>query len=139
MFIRLFFLFAALVAVPVTSAEVLQVPARGRFFVAKGWRLDAWRLVPRGRRVRIELTAAKNLCLDGGRCRVVRTLTLPRAVTRDGAVLRFEDGAGRVHILGTLDPEDPSRVRLARGIDVRWEAAGTFLLVDTDETHPALD
>lgn len=128
-------LMALLLAASGCQAEVLQLRARGRFYLAQGWSLAYWGLeeAPAGLALRLE--AERSPCLPERRCAVSRSLPLPDRVRREGRALTYTDRAGRHHVLAVLRDGE---YELSEGIDVRWDRGGTFLLVDTDATLPRL-
>lgn len=128
-------LLALLVFASSGHAEVLQLKARGRFYLAQNWTLAYWGLDESRGGIALRLEAERSPCLPGRRCEVTRTLRLPETVEREGPALIYTDRVGRRHVLAVLRSGE---YELGEGIDVRWDREGTFLLVDTEASLPRL-
>jgi hypothetical protein len=128
-------LLALLLAASTGHAEVLQLKARGRFYLAQGWTLAYWGLEDARGGVALHLEAERSPCLPERACVVTRRLRLPDTIRREGPALTFTDAAGRRHVLAV---RRDGEYHLGEGIDVRWDRAGTFLLIDTDASLPHL-
>ena len=137
MFVRMLImgLMALLVVASASRAEVLQIEARGRFYLARGWTLAYWGLEEVRGGVALRLEAERSPCIPERACEVTRSLRLPVTVRREGPALTFADRQGRRHVLAV---RRDGEFELGEGIDVRWDRKGTFLLIDTDASLPRL-
>lgn len=128
-------LLALFLVTSAAQAEVLRLKARGRFYLARGWTLAFWGLEEGRSGPVLRLEAERAPCLPERPCEVSRTLRLPSTVQRQGSALTYTDPQGRRHVLAVLRDGE---YELGEGIDVHWDQAGTFLLVDTEASLPRL-
>lgn len=117
-------------------AEVLQLRARAADrALPEGWDLGYWELAVSGDRVELLLEAEREPCPEE-ECYGVYRYRLPGTVRLEAGQVRWTPRRGPVRPLGRLEVtrvegRDFPQVRLAPGVDVRWDQQGVFLLVDT--------